>query len=149
MSHLAMGKSVRVHALHWVARVALRRSQLLRAKAIVDRCALFCGRLHDVDEVRTAVRTLVPSGSCLSRALTIAAMAPEAQIVIGVDAWSSARLSAHAWLEIDGLAVDTVVESHAELPVELARLPHARSVRRHEFVDSSNSASQKVLHSAE
>jgi len=40
-----------------------------------------------------------------------------------VDAWSAATVSAHAWLQIDDVNVDTRPETSTPLPDELARLP--------------------------
>jgi hypothetical protein len=55
--------------------------------------------------------------------VTIAANLPGAEVVIGVDAWSAATVSAHAWLQIDDVNVDTRPETSTPLPDELARLP--------------------------
>jgi hypothetical protein len=123
MSELTAGDTVRLHGLHWLARAALRVRPPLQAKALVDRIAGAFPALDGVDDARAAVRELYPSGSCLSRAVTIAATLPGAEIVIGVDAWSAARLSAHAWLQIDNVNVDTTPGTDTQLPAELARLP--------------------------
>ena len=116
-----------LHGIHWVARAALRARPPLQAKALVDR---FGGRfpsLGGADAARAAVHELFPAGTCLSRALTVAATVRGAEVVIGVDAWSGAQVSAHAWLEIDGVRVDTRPGPEVQLPEELARLPARRS----------------------
>jgi hypothetical protein len=122
MSELSTLDTLRLHTLHMLARVALRVRRPLQAKALVDRIAGRFPPLRSVESARDAARALFPSGSCLSRALTIAAALPGAEVVIGVDAWSAARVAAHAWLEIDGVSVDTR-PGDAQLPDELARLP--------------------------
>jgi hypothetical protein len=126
VSELTTGDSLRLRTLHWLARAALRFRPPLQAKALVDRVAPTFRSLDGVEAARAAVRVLFPAGSCLSRALTIAAAVPRAEVVIGVDAWSSARLSAHAWLRIDDVNVDTSPHSGTELPTELAWLPSRR-----------------------
>jgi hypothetical protein len=122
MSELTTADILRLHGLHWVTRVALRIRSPLQAKDLVDRIARRFPPLRGVESARDAVRTLSPSGSCLSRAMTIAAALPGSEVVIGVDAWSAARIAAHAWLEIEGACVDTNPRG-APLPDVLARLP--------------------------
>jgi hypothetical protein len=131
MSELTAGDAVRLRALHWVARAALRIRSPLRAKSIVDRVASLFPRLHGVEDAHAAVRELFPAGSCLSRALAIAATVPGAEVVIGVYPPSQSSIVAHAWLEIDAVCVDTrPAESGARrehergsgLPGELTRL---------------------------
>jgi hypothetical protein len=129
MSRLTAHDVARLHALHCLARLALRIRPLLRAKRVVDRIAIQFPPMCGVEDARDAVRALFPTGSCLSRAVTIAAAIPGAEVVIGVDVWGSARLGAHAWLEINGNRVDTV-PGDARLPDELARLPPRSSLGR-------------------
>lgn len=52
-------------------------------------------------EVRHAA-DLLSRGSCLSRALAIAARSPSADVVIGVQPEGGTGLYAHAWVEVDG-----------------------------------------------
>lgn len=122
MSARVSGDAVRLRALHWVARVMLRVRSPLHARALVERIGRRLPPLRGVEGARDAVLTLFPSGSCLSRAVAIAAVLPDADVVIGVDPWQSARLRAHAWLEIGGERVDTDPRG-SPLPEELARLP--------------------------
>jgi hypothetical protein len=126
VSELTAADSLRLHGLHWVARAALRLRPPLQAKALVDGVARFLPSLEGVEDARAAVRELFPSGSCLSRAMAIAAAVPSAEVVIGVGGWPSTPLSAHAWLQIGGVNVDASPGSRAELPTELARLPPRR-----------------------
>ena len=126
MSSLTAGHALRLHGLHWLARMALRVRTPVAAKGLVDQIGRRLPELRGVEDAQAAVRALFPAGSCLSRALTIAATLPGAQVVIGVDAWNAAQISAHAWLEIDGVGVDTR-PGEMPLPDELARLPPLRS----------------------
>jgi hypothetical protein len=124
------GNAVRLHALHCLARVALRVRPPMRAKALVDRMARRFPPLRGgIESARDAVDTLFPTGSCLSRAVAIAAVLPGAQVVLGVDAWSAARVRAHAWLEIDGVRVDTV-PGGSQFPDEIARFPRSAMTDR-------------------
>jgi hypothetical protein len=96
----------------------------------VDRVAQHMPRLRGADDARAAVSALRHSGSCLSRAIAVAATIPGADVVIGVDIWRSAQLAAHAWVEIDGECVDTTLGG-PPLPTELARLgPTSHRVAR-------------------
>jgi hypothetical protein len=132
MSDLATAEALRLRALHWLARIALRVRPPLGAKALVDRVGSYFPPLDGVGGAHAAVRELFPGGTCLSRALTIAAALPGAEVVIGVDPWSAARISAHAWLEIENARVDTEPGSRMPLEDELARLPPRLShARRH------------------
>jgi hypothetical protein len=128
LSALTFGDSVRLRGLHVLARIALVIRPPLQAKAIVDWAARRAPPLRNISQAQEGVRILFPWGSCLSRAIAVAAALPEAEVVIGVDPWSSARLRAHAWLEIRSIEVDTNPTSEAGFPPELARLPAARLV---------------------
>ena len=115
--------AVRLRALHLLARLALRLCSPLQAKALVDRIGIHLEAMQGPEAARAAVRELFPAGTCLSRAVTIAATLRGADVVIGFDAWSGARGSAHAWLEIDGVRVDTSLDGDPQFPDELTRLP--------------------------
>ena len=115
--------ALRLRALHLLARLALRLCPPLQAKALVDRVGSRVAKLHGPEEARAAVRELFPAGTCLSRAVTIAATLRGADVVIGFDAWSGGRGSAHAWLEIEGVRVDTSLDGNPQFPDELTRLP--------------------------
>jgi hypothetical protein len=49
-----------------------------------------------------ALKYLRGTGTCLSRALVVAARTPHACVVIGADPRRSARFAAHAWVEVQG-----------------------------------------------
>jgi len=51
-------------------------------------------------------RSLRRHGSCLSRALAVAARTPAADVVFAVEPRQAAPLFAHAWVEIDGIPID-------------------------------------------
>jgi hypothetical protein len=118
-------QDLRLHALHCLARVALRVRPPLQAKEWVDRAGGHLPSLRGVGGARAAVEALFPWGSCLTRAVTIAALLPGAEVVIGMDRWNSARATAHAWLEISGVRVDTDPTENSYFPDEVARLPPA------------------------
>lgn len=122
MSALTPRHAARLQALHYLARTALRFCPPLRAKAIVDGAAQWLPPLRDASDARAAVRLLFPRGSCLTRAVTIAAMLPAAEVVIGIAPPRTPRARAHAWLEIGGEPVDTVPGESLGFPDELARL---------------------------
>lgn len=79
--------------------------------------------LHTPEDARRAARSLGRHGSCLSRALAVAARAPTADVVIGVQPRQAAPLFAHAWIEMNGAPIDP-----AEVAgVAIARLRGPRS----------------------
>jgi hypothetical protein len=122
MNRLTPGDVVRLRSTHLVARIALRTTGPLHAKAFADWVGGHLSLPNGVEMARVAVRELFPSGSCLSRALAVAATVRGAEVVIGVDTWTTAGLSAHAWVEVEGIAVDTDLCGSMPLPDELARL---------------------------
>jgi len=107
------------HALELVARVALRVAPPRRAKAAVDRAARYLGSRGGVPDARLGAAWLDRSGTCLSRALAVAACLPGSVVVIGVDPGGARGLAAHAWVEIDGAPLresDPDGEAIARLP---------------------------------
>jgi transglutaminase superfamily protein len=112
-------------ALLFVARALLRVCQPLRAHAILARIGSLLPELHTRDDVRRAWLALGRRGTCLSRSLAIAARAPTVDVVIAVTPRQNAPLFAHAWVEMDGTAIDPseVVGS------VIARLPRASASR--------------------
>jgi hypothetical protein len=92
--------------LHLLARVLLRLCSPQRAHEILTRVG---GLLHphaDRSELLRAGRRMRSHGTCLSRALAVAARAPQAEIVIGVLPRRGQRLLAHAWLEVCGMPLN-------------------------------------------
>jgi hypothetical protein len=93
-------------AIHLMVRAALRLTSAPRALRYVSRFARRLRPLEDLQQARRFQRALGRSGSCLSRALAVAARVPGAEVVIGVDPWGSSTTRAHAWVELDGERVD-------------------------------------------
>ena len=94
-------------AIHLMVRAALRVTSAPRALRYVSRLARRLRPLEDLQEVRGFDRALGRSGSCLSRAIAVAARVQGAEVVIGVDPWGSSTTRAHAWVELDGTRVDS------------------------------------------
>jgi hypothetical protein len=108
-----------IHALHCVARAALRLHTPLRAKHVVETVARWLPPFDKVEVARLAIDELGGRGTCLSRALTIAARLPGAEIVVAVDPAPGARpLGGHAWVEYNGMPL----RSFDVAGVEIARL---------------------------
>ncbi|WP_394826102.1 lasso peptide biosynthesis protein [Pendulispora albinea] len=89
------------HLLHAFAWCALRVHPPVRAKALVDKVARWMRPIDDRDEAARLLAVVDGHGTCLSRALTVAARTPRAEVVIAVRGLAP-RLSAHAWVELDG-----------------------------------------------
>jgi hypothetical protein len=103
------------HLLHLVARITLRTVSPERAKRIVDAMALFMPPLS-VNDASLVARTLEGSGTCLTRALTVAARLPGSQVVIGTDGGPAGpAFAAHAWVEQHGNVVGPTAPSRYEI----------------------------------
>lgn len=89
-----------------LARGLLRAARPLQAHAVMVRLGAWLPALHTPEDARLAARSLGRHGSCLSRALAVAARAPTADVVIGVEPRGAAPLFAHAWVEMDGAPID-------------------------------------------
>ncbi len=111
MTSIVSYEHVCTHAVHWLARIALRVQPPLRAKRTVESLAHRLSPLRGLAGARRAAETLQGRGTCLSRALAIGAMLHGSEVVIGVDPRASTRLRAHAWVELDGRAIDPALES--------------------------------------
>jgi hypothetical protein len=102
-----------------VARALLYVVPAPRAFGLTKTLAAGLPPLRSAEDARTAYASLVGHGSCLSRSIVVAARTPSARIAIGVDPSRSERLFAHAWVELNGLAIDSsdpVGEVMAYLP---------------------------------
>jgi hypothetical protein len=106
-------------ALHLIARAAVRVLPPADAKRLVDRAARLLPPFRSFDEGRRAAAGIAGEGSCLTRALAVAARLPGSQVVIASTAPS--RFAAHAWVERDGARID---EDSADMvaQTELVRL---------------------------
>jgi hypothetical protein len=109
--------------LNLAARLLLRGCSPLTAHAVLMRIGRALPQRLARDDVRRAARELEGRGSCLSRAMAIAARAPFADVVIGVRPEGGGDLFAHAWIEMDGEPLDP---SHPA-GREIARLARSRA----------------------
>jgi hypothetical protein len=115
--------AARLRAVHCVARAALRFTSPARALRIVGRVASISPPLRDLPEARAAEALLARSGSCLTRAVTVASRLAGSEVVIGADPWRAGSGSphAHAWVELGGQRLDPA-SGREFLFGELARL---------------------------
>lgn len=88
--------------LHVVARIALRMRSPILAKRIIDGAGRLMPPFDTAAEARRAADALEGGGTCLSRALTVAARLRDSEVVIGVHPGMSSPLYAHAWVEFGG-----------------------------------------------
>jgi hypothetical protein len=105
--------------LNLAARVFLRAFRPLTAHAVLMKLGRGLPQRTSREDVRRAASALAGQGTCLSRALAIAATAPGADVVIGVRPEGEAQILAHAWLEVDGEPLDQA----DPVGQEIARLP--------------------------
>lgn len=103
--------------LNLAARVLLRVCQPLTAHSALLEIGRYLPQRRTPGEVRKAALALRLRGTCLSRALTVAARAPHADVVIGVRREHSSLL-AHAWIELD----DGPLFGSEPIGIEIARL---------------------------
>jgi hypothetical protein len=101
--------------LNRIAWLAIRIWPPVEAKRRVDALGSWLGPL-DIEEAERALAELY-GGSCLTRALALAARVRDAQIVIGARCGGAAPFYAHAWVESRGQAIGSV-----EGVVELGRI---------------------------
>jgi hypothetical protein len=100
-----MGDVLATHLLHLVAIVGVKVSSPARADVVVR---LIANRLPplDVSSSRHVAGMLEPMGTCLTRSLVVASRLPGSTLVIGVE--PRKQLSAHAWVEVEGVPLRTV-----------------------------------------
>ncbi|HRG99618.1 MAG TPA: lasso peptide biosynthesis B2 protein [Polyangiaceae bacterium] len=106
---------VATRVLHLVARASVR----LLAPRTAHRVVRAVGRALpalDASDVARVAAGLAGRGTCLSRALTLAARLPGAEVVIGARRPGlDGAFTAHAWLERDGAPLASDAEGHREL----------------------------------
>ncbi len=121
---------IRDLALLAAAHGLLRVLPPLRAHALLLRIGTLWPEIRSAEEAREASAQLVGFGTCLSRAMAVAARTPAADVVIGVAPRRASTLFAHAWLEMGGVPVDLSEVAGAAI----ARLHGPRSpvATRHE-----------------
>jgi hypothetical protein len=118
-----------LHALHWLTRAALRVQPPIKAKRTVDMIAHRIGTLYGTARAHRALQALQGRGSCLSRALTVASLVHDAEVVIGINRLDSARACAHAWVEIHNVRVDVDPPRGVHYRI-IARMRPAHTYRR-------------------
>lgn len=89
------------HFLNFVARALLRTCAPTTAHAVLTTVAKVLPKFRTREDIGRADARLRGQGTCLSRALVVAARSPAADVVIGVQR-TAESLHAHAWLEVDG-----------------------------------------------
>jgi hypothetical protein len=89
-----------LQVLHGIAWIAMHLQKPLAAKRTVDFVGRWMPRFRTVDDARAAANSLDRQGTCLSRALAVAARVEGGEVVIGVDARGD--VIAHAWVEVEG-----------------------------------------------
>lgn len=93
--------------LHILARVLLRVCAPSRACLILGWTAALLPKRETRSDVRhAALRVRRTGGTCLSRAMTVAARSIDAEVIIGVMPAGPAPFFAHAWLEIARQPID-------------------------------------------
>src|SRR5215472_15366680 len=98
----AVSAPTATRALHLVARLAIRAFPPLLARRVVVRFARLLPPVYDELVARELAELLDRSGTCLSRAITLAARMPKAEVVIGVNPGAPRPYFAHAWVEVGG-----------------------------------------------
>jgi Transglutaminase-like superfamily len=101
--------------IHLVARLALVLGPPARAKRIVDAIACLWPPLSVGEAMRTAQEIESAGGTCLTRALAVAARVPGAHVVLGSDAPGGRPFAAHAWVERDGVLISASTPSRYEI----------------------------------
>ena len=89
-----------------LTRIVLRLCPPLQAYAILTRLGALLPPHDDLSDVLRVRNRVRGRGSCLSRALAVAARAPQVDLVIGVTPRPNMPLFAHAWLELAGMPID-------------------------------------------
>lgn len=102
-SLVATLRDISLHAAAWGL---LRAYPPARAHEILLRAGARFAPIHTPEEARRVSRAVGRFGTCLSRALAVAARMPTAEVVIGVAPRRNAPLFAHAWVEVDGAPID-------------------------------------------
>ena len=88
--------------LNLAARVLLRAWSPSTVHAWLTRIGQVLPQRRTPADVRAAASRLRPKGTCLTRALAVAARAPRADVVIGVRPEGRGSIHAHAWIEVEG-----------------------------------------------
>ena len=92
-----------LHALAWAL---LHMCSPARVHTVLLRVGHHLAPIETPKEARRVSVALARHGTCLSRALALAARTPTADVVIGVEPRKNAPLFAHAWVEMGGTPID-------------------------------------------
>ena len=114
---------IRDLALLACAQGLLRVFPPLRAHAWLLRIGAHFPPVRSPEAARSALAAIAGHGTCLGRALAVAARAPSADVVIGVAPGGASPLFAHAWIEMDGTPVDPL----DVIGAPIARIPGPQS----------------------
>jgi hypothetical protein len=112
-------------ALLMLAQGLLRVGSPIRTHQLLVRLGRLFPQLETAADACRVARRLAGHGTCLSRALVIAARAPTADVVIGAAPAPNASILAHAWIEMGGVPID----AHEVAGEVLARLHGPESHR--------------------
>ncbi|MGH7297446.1 MAG: lasso peptide biosynthesis protein [Polyangiaceae bacterium] len=105
--------------LNVAALLLLRLCRPVTAHAVLMHLGRPLPSRRSLDEARKKVAGLSARGTCLSRALAVAARTPSADVVIGIRGNGNAGFRAHAWLEVEGWSLDSLAHEQYE---EITRL---------------------------
>lgn len=100
--------------LNLAAHALLRICSPSTTHAVLQRAGDFLPRRRTREELRWAALNMKQRGTCLTRALALAARSPRAEVVIGVH-YDERDLRAHAWVELDGGPLDPSHPSGREI----------------------------------
>lgn len=116
------------HVLHATAWSLLRLLPPRAAFRWTIRFARMLPTIDDAEEGKRIAVAVAKRGTCLSRAMTVAARLRDAEVVIGVDPRSvrpdAPSLAAHAWVEKNG--VPLLLSDVGEGEIARLRVPRAR-----------------------
>jgi len=125
------------HLLNVFALATLRALRPLDAKALVARVACWYPVLTTADTAGRAASRLGVRGTCLSRALAVAARCSQADVVIAVTPASCPRsdyrsrtrnaIHAHAWVEVAGVAIPRQLQEDRWTELMRLRFEHRSS----------------------
>lgn len=141
---MSLPMRVALEALNLAALAALRWASPSKSISIVMSLAQRVPPLGDAGAAREALEGLrrAGNGTCLSRAVVVAACLPGSEVVIGVDPWAGWIPAAHAWVEYGGHRLDD--PAYDGQFAELLRMPMGDDGRDCLGYDAVTSTSREV-----
>jgi hypothetical protein len=100
--------------MHALARAAVRLRPPLDAKRVVDTFGRLLPPLSP-ERAMALAESLEGRGTCLTRALVVAARLPGSVVVLGTDGVQGQAFSAHAWVEHGGMLIGGLRTAKCEL----------------------------------